>query len=98
MIRKSYRKTGKSCLVTFTIPKDVEAEVVHLCGDFNEWSRSEHPLMRRKDGRFSRSVSLEAGRKYRFRYLLDENHWVNDRAADDYVANPYGSQDSVLEV
>ena len=98
MIKKSYKKTGRSCLVTFTMPKDVEAEVIHLCGDFNEWSRTEHPLTRRKDGRYSRSLSLEAGRKYRFRYLIDQSRWENDYAADAYAPNPFGTEDSVLEV
>jgi len=80
------------------MPAEVEAQVVHLCGEFNDWSRSEHPLKRRKDGRFSRSISLRAGRTYRFRYLLDRERWENDWAADDYVENPFGTEDSVLEV
>jgi 1,4-alpha-glucan branching enzyme len=98
MIRKSYNKSRSSCLVTFTIPKEVAAEVVHLCGDFNDWSDSEHPLTKRKDGRFSRSISLRAGNEYRFRYLLDRSRWENDGGADAYEANPFGSENSVLRV
>jgi len=81
-----------------TMPKEVAAEVVHLCGEFNEWNHAEHPLTQRKDGRFSRSISLRAGRAYRFRYLLDRERWQNDGAADAYAANPFGSEDSILEV
>jgi len=98
MIRKSYSKSGSSCLVTFTMPGEVEADQVHLCGEFNEWDPSEHPLQRRKDGRFSRSVSLKAGRTYRFRYLIDEERWENDWAADAYAPNPFGTEDSILVV
>jgi len=98
MIRKSYNRAGSNCLVTFTVPREVEARVVHLCGEFNEWDATELPLTRRKDGRFSRSVSLKAGRTYRFRYLLDEQRWENDWAADAYAPNPFGTEDSVLVV
>lgn len=96
MIRKSYNKTGRSCLVTFTVPRETPAEAVHLCGDFNEWGRDTLPLLRRKDGRFSRSISLKSGRNYRFRYLLNEDRWENDHSADDYVSNPFGTEDSVI--
>ncbi len=34
----------------------------------------------------------------RFRYLLDGERWENDWAADGYVPNPFGSEDSLLEV
>jgi 1,4-alpha-glucan branching enzyme len=98
MIRKSYSKGGTRCLVTFTVPPKVEANAVHLCGNFNEWNESEHPLTRRKDGRFSRSVSLRPGRDYEFRYLLDGARWENDGAADAYEPNPFGSDNSVLRV
>ena len=72
------------------------ARKAEVAGEFNEWGRI--PLTRRKDGRFSRTVTLQAGREYRFRYLLDGQRWENDEAADAYVANPYGSEDSVLVV
>jgi 1,4-alpha-glucan branching enzyme len=98
MIRKSYNKSGRSCLVTFTVPKDVPAENIHLCGEFNDWGRETLPLTRRKDGRFSRSISLRAGRSYRFRYLVNADRWENDQAADDFVPNPYGSADSVVAI
>lgn len=97
MLSKAYSKTGKSCRVTFSL-KGVEAGDVHLCGEFNGWDRTELPLIRRKDGRFSRSVQLDSGRRYRFRYLLDGRRWVNDTGADAFVANPFGTEDSVLEV
>ena len=98
MIKKAYRKSKKSCLVTFTMPAEVAAEVIHVCGEFNDWSREDLPLTRRKDGRFSRSVPLPAGQSYRFRYLLDQKRWENDWAADDYAPNPFGTEDSVVEV
>jgi len=33
-----------------------------------------------------------------FRYLVDGERWENDWAADAYVPNPFGGEDSVVEV
>ena len=84
--------------VTFDLPSDVGATEVALCGDFNDWSADAHQMKRRKDGRFSTTITLPAGREYRFRYLLDHQRWENDWAADDYVPNEFGGDDSVLRL
>jgi hypothetical protein len=52
----------------------------------------------RKDGRFSITLSLQAGRVYRFKYLLDDERWENDWAADEYVTNDFGTTDSLLKL
>ena len=44
------------------------------------------------------TVDLDAGRAYRFRYLLDGQRWDNDWAADAYVANDFGGDDSVVDL
>ena len=98
MLKKTFKKDGKTCSVTFTVPATVGAQEVHLCGDFNDWSETSHPLKRRKDGRFSSTLSLEAGQSYRFRYLLDGERWENDEAADAYTPNPFGGDDSIVKV
>jgi 1,4-alpha-glucan branching enzyme len=98
MIKKTYSKTGGSCRVTFELPPEVNAETVHLCGEFNEWDETAHPMKRRKDGNFSLTVSLKPGQEYRFRYLLDGERWENDWEADAYVPNPFGTEDSVVKV
>ncbi|OEU53747.1 MAG: glycoside hydrolase [Desulfobacterales bacterium C00003060] len=98
MLRKSYSKTRRMCRVTFDFPPDVNATMASVCGDFNEWSASAHPMKHRKDGRFSTTISLEAGRDYRFRYLLDGRRWENDWAADEYVRNGFGTEDSLIKV
>ncbi len=98
MLKKNYSKTRSSCRVTFKLPADIEAETVALLGDFNEWNADSHLLTRRKDGSHSTTVSLEAGQDYRFRYLLDNDRWVNDEAADREVANRFGTRDCVISV
>jgi 1,4-alpha-glucan branching enzyme len=98
MLKKNYSKTGSSCRVTFKLPADVGAETVHLCGEFNEWSPTKHPMKKLKDGSFSISVSLDSEQSYRFRYLLDNERWENDWDADAYVANQYGTEDSLITI
>ena len=95
-MKKTYAKTGKSCRVTFSLPAEVGAESVALCGEFNEWDKEKHILKRRKDGSFSTTISLQAGATYRFRYWVDGERWENDWAADNYLVNEFGSEDSVV--
>ena len=97
-MKKTYSKTGTSCRVTFELPAEISAKTAAVCGDFNEWDASKHPMKQRKDGSFSRTVSLKPGNEYRFRYLLDGGRWENDWAADKYVPNEYTSEDSVVVV
>jgi 1,4-alpha-glucan branching enzyme len=98
MVKKSFSKTGRTCRVTFDLPQEVDARKVSLCGEFNDWSPKAHRMQTRKDGRFSVTVTLEAGRPYRFKYLLDGCRWENDWAADAYVPNSFGSDDSLVNV
>ena len=50
-------------------------------------------MRRDAEGGFSVIVDLEAGRAYRFRYLLDGQRWENDWAADAYLPNSFGGDD-----
>jgi 1,4-alpha-glucan branching enzyme len=84
--------------VTFELQPEGSVQMAALCGEFNDWDPTMHPMKRRKDGCFSVTLSLPAGQQYRFRYLLDGKHWTNDATADAYVANPFGSEDSVVQV
>ena len=88
----------KTVEVTFTLPVDVDAEEVALCGEFNDWSSDDIKLIRAHDGGWQATVSLEPGRAYRYRYLLDGRRWENAWDADNYVPNPYGGDDSVIVV
>ena len=85
-------------VVTFTLPADVHADTVALCGEFNDWSAEDARLERGSDGSWRVTVALEPGRSYRYRYLLDGHRWENDRQADQYVPNDLGSIDSVVVV
>ncbi len=96
MIDKSPAVGPNQVRVTFQLPSSIWAERVTLVGEFNEWSRTATPLRRDADGAWRVSLELAAGRDYQFRYLVDDDHWVNDYNADSYVANAYGSDNSVV--
>ncbi len=98
MLHKVFSKTGRACRVTFILPSEVEADTASICGEFNGWSPDTHPLKRRKDGSLACMMWLETGRQYRFRYWLNNERWENDWAADAYLPNPFGSEDSVLAI
>jgi 1,4-alpha-glucan branching enzyme len=95
-MKKSYTQTGNSCRVTFEVPAEVGAETASVAGEFNDWDKEAHPLKKRKDGRFSRTIYLDAGQEYRFRYWINGERWENDWDPDKYVANEFGSEDSVV--
>jgi len=98
MPKKTYAKNGATCRVTFELPDAAHAVTASVCGDFNDWSAAAHPMIRRSDGRFSITVSLPAGRSYRYRFFLDGQRWENDWAADAYVTNDFGGEDCLLEL
>lgn len=99
-IKKKYLKARPACQVTFVLPKEAapEAESVCVLGEFNNWSQDAHPLRRLKNGDFTVTLELESGRSYRFRYVIDGWKYENDWYADRYEPNPYGGEDSVVDV
>jgi hypothetical protein len=83
--------------VAFTLPAEVQADDVALCGEFNDWSTDLIKLALDGDGTWRARVALEPSRAYRYCYLLDGQRWEN--AWDgDYAPNPYGGDDSVILV
>jgi 1,4-alpha-glucan branching enzyme len=83
--------------VTFTHPVAEETRTVFVVGDFNDWSQDAHPMVLEGDAA-SCTIPLPAGRTHRFRYLVDGERWENDWAADAYVPNSFGADDSVVDL
>lgn len=95
MLKKTRSTETGTVKVTFLLPTHTHANHVHVVGDFNDWQGST-PMKHQKDGSWRANVDLAPGRDYQFRYLVDGNHWVNDEAADAYVPNPFGADNSLL--
>ena len=98
MPKKNYTKSGDVCRVTFKLPAEVQSESAALVGEFNEWNPEAAPMRKLKNGEFSVTVSLETGRSYRYRYLLDAARWDNDWSADGDVGNEFGTEDSIIKI
>lgn len=102
MLKKQQIKSRKSCKVTFEIaqselPETLKVENVHLVGEFNEWDTAATPMTYSKKAKaFRTTLELEPGREYRFRYLVNGEHWCNDWAADGYIPNGLGEDDCLV--
>jgi hypothetical protein len=97
-IKKQFLKSKPVCKVSFKVSKELAngASKVNIAGEFNNWNETSDELNTLKDGSFSLSLDLETSREYQFRYLLDGNIWINDDAADKYLSNGFGAQNSVV--
>ena len=99
MIKKESVKEKGLVQVIFELPGTIWAERINLVGEFNDWDTRATPMRQnRSDTEWRATVELEAGRRYRFRYLVNGKEWLNDWRADDFLENPYGSYDSVVDL
>jgi chromosome partitioning protein len=79
------------------IYKAPKANCVKIAGTFNNWNTSEESLMeRRKDGTWSKCVSLVPG-THQYRFLIDDE-WVADQNNSNQVNNPFGGKNSVIKI
>jgi len=99
MIHKIDADTPGPVQVTFSLTANILAEQVHLVGDFNDWDPLATPMRQdRSGGDWQVTLQLAPDCCYRFRYLVDGRQWLNDWHADDFLENPYGSYDSVVDL
>lgn len=82
--------------VTFTMPAVEGCDCLYLVGEFNDWHGAAHPMQHKDDGTWSLTLNLTPGHSYQYRYLAGDGAWYNDPAADAYVPNPYGSDNSMV--
>jgi hypothetical protein len=73
-----------------------EAHQVALAGDFNGWDVNSVPMKRNRSGTWETRVALSSGR-HEYLFWVD-GVWQEDPEADDRVANPFGSRNSVRTV
>jgi len=102
MLKKVFQKKGKVCKATFSLPKKAvaSAKEVALLGEFNNWDQTNPFIMKKKkDGSFETTIELSTGKAYEFRYLIDNQVWENDWAADQYTpVDAFGIENSVINV
>lgn len=99
MLHKVQSHASGPVWVTFSLTSNIGAEQVNLVGDFNDWDPIATPMCSDRPGAdWQVTLELAPGRAYRFRYLVDGKQWLNDWHADDFLENPYGSFDSVVDL
>lgn len=97
MITKEYTPKRTVCKVTFALPAEKAASSVSLVGDFNDWDANANKLELKK-GQWQATIRMNPGTEARFRYYIDGQVWENDDQADAFVANDFGSEDSVVKI
>jgi 1,4-alpha-glucan branching enzyme len=74
--------------VTFRISKHLWADRIALVGEFNNWDPHSHPMEQTcLDTDWHIALEFEAGRDYRFHYLVDDQTWMDDDHADGCEPN-----------
>ena len=95
MLLKKFTPKRTVCKVTFTMPVEAVKKQVAIAGDFNDWNPTEHVLEKKKDS-YQIELRLKPEQTYRFKYLIDNELWENDYAADEYIPNEFGTEVSVV--
>lgn len=101
MSLKKKKINSSTVKVSFTVAPEFASghSKAELLGEFNGWGNESAAMKRKKDGSFSLTMNLPTGRDYEFRYLLDENFWINDEQADRYQYSPFGNcENSVISL
>lgn len=94
MLSKRYFKTVDACEVSFKVEPE-GAEQVELFIDSNDWQPV--PMKALKSGPFKVKMRLPLAQQFQFRYRVNGDWWMNDEAADAYVPNEHGSDNSVVD-
>lgn len=76
--------------------RDPAAGMVCLAGTFNDWHPTASEMVRMDDGRWLKELILPPGR-YEYRLVVD-GVWMTDPACPSSVPNPFGHENSVVEV
>jgi 1,4-alpha-glucan branching enzyme len=95
--KKPIKKSDKTSVIFEVCGRDA-AKQVALVGEFNEWQLESNPMKLRKDGTWSTTVRLPKNASYQFRYVVDGTEWIADEDADDLVLNPFGGQNSIVDL
>jgi 1,4-alpha-glucan branching enzyme len=97
MIHKAAGSVPGKVSITFSLPSSIWAEQINIVGSFNDWDKTRTPMRQSgTDGEWRLTLELEADQEHQYRYLIDGETWYTDYNADGFVANEYGSDNSVV--
>jgi 1,4-alpha-glucan branching enzyme len=95
MIYKRPSPTPGCVRIIFELPTCIWADHIAVVGDFNHWCKTATPMQQNREGVWRATIDLPQGSCTEFRYLVD-GAWLTDAHADGYVANAYGSDNSLV--
>ena len=73
-----------------------DAREVFVAGSFNDWHPSVTPMIPLGNGKWAKELMLAPGR-YEYRFVVD-GQWTDDVTAREWIPNPFGSANAILEV
>ncbi len=95
MINKRFFKTKDEVEVTFELELPDASSNVSIVADFLDWTPAPMKKMA-KTSVYKFKTRLPKDGEFQFRYLLDDQTWMNDPAADQYIANGLGEDNSLV--
>ncbi len=95
MINKRYFKTKDEVEVTFELPASEVEQSAVIVADFLDWQPTEmKKVAKTKSYKFKTRLPKDA--HFEFRYLVDDNKWVNDPQSDTFKPNAFGEDNSLV--
>ena len=73
-----------------------QSEKVYVMGNFNDWSRTAHPLFKNENSYWSLNIPLSAGR-YEYKFVVDKEE-ILDPDNSNLVSNGLGGYNSVVDL
>jgi len=95
VLNEEIPKLNKSSEVVLSVFAP-EAREVYVAGDFNGWKLSNDSRLINQNGTWSTKINLDSGR-YHYRFVID-GKWVEDFNNPKREMNPFGQQNSLLEI
>ncbi|MGD8110893.1 isoamylase early set domain-containing protein [Vibrio sp. TRT 21S02] len=95
MINKRFFKTKNEVEVTFELPQEQASQSVALVADFLDWQPAEMKKVA-KSKTYKFKTRLPKDSHFEFRYLIDNEKWINDPNADRFTPNGFGEDNGLI--
>lgn len=95
MINKRFFKTKDEVEVTFELDASQVNQSVSIVADFLDWQPAEMKRVA-KSKSYKYKTRLPKDQHFEFRYLVDDEKWVNDPQADQYRPNGFGEDNALV--
>jgi len=77
---------------------DDEARKVSLAGDFNNWNIASDPLIKDTIGLWLCKFATPGPGSYQYKFVIDDNRWIEDPSNGMKVVDGFGGLNSVLVI